>query len=126
MHAVDRAARLLGYVVEHVAPGEATVTMRIDTGMLNGLDVCHGGFIFTLADAAMAHASNSHGEPAFAVAASIDFVAPGRAGTVLRAEARERFRRGRSALYDVEVTDDSGALVARFHGRTQHPRRAAG
>ena len=42
---------------------------------------------------------------------------------MLRAEARERFRRGRTALYDVEVTDDVGTLIARFHGRTQHPSR---
>ena len=97
--------------------------MTVRDDMLNGLDVGHGGLIFALADSAMAHASNSHGQPAFAVCATIDFVAPGRPGAVLRAEAHERFRRGRTALYDVEITDDAGTLVARFHGRTQHPSR---
>lgn len=123
MEADDAAATALGCVVERAGAGHAVVTMRVRDDMTNGLDVCHGGLIFTLADTAMAHASNGHGEPAFAVAASIDFVVPGRRGTVLRAEARETFRRGRTALYDVEVTDDQATLVARFHGRTQHPTR---
>jgi len=116
----DRAARLLDYVVDAVEPGRATVSMTVRDDMLNGLDVCHGGLIFTLADSAMAHASNGYGEPAFAVAASIDFLRPGRPGDRLTATARETFRQGRTALYDVTVTDDSGAEVARFHGRTQH------
>jgi acyl-CoA thioesterase len=123
MRAGDRAAELLRYEVTTIGPGHAVVEMTIGPEMLNGLDVCHGGLIFTLADSAMAHASNSHGRPAFAVAASIDFIAPGRAGAHLTATARERSRQGRTALYDVEVTDEAGALVARFHGRTQHPGR---
>jgi phenylacetic acid degradation protein PaaD len=120
---VDRAAEMLGHTVESVGPGSAVVSMTVRDDMVNGLGVCHGGLIFTLADSAMAHASNSHGQPAFAVSATVDFVAPARPGAVLRAEAHERFRRGRTALYDVEVTDDAGTLIARFHGRTQHPSR---
>jgi len=119
MHARDRAAALLGYEVLSSSPGAAVVRMTVGEDMLNGLDVCHGGIVFTLADSAMAHASNGHGVAAVAVAASIDFVSPGRAGTTLTAEAVERDRRGRTALYDVTVTDDGGELVARFHGRTQ-------
>ena len=119
MHARDRTAALLGYAVVSSAPGAAVVRMTIRDDMVNGLDVCHGGLIFTLADSAMAHASNSHGVQSFAVAASIDFVSPARAGTTLTAEAVEQDRRGRTALYDVTVTDEDGALVARFHGRTR-------
>jgi acyl-CoA thioesterase len=115
----DRAAGLLGYEVVSVGPGRAVVAMAVRDDMVNGLDVCHGGLIFTLADSAMAHASNSHGPPAFAVAASIDFLSPGRRGARLTATAEERFRRNRTALYEVVVVDDdSGAVVARFHGRT--------
>lgn len=119
----DRAGRLVGYELEGVGSGWATVTMAVRDEHLNGLDVCHGGLIFTLADTAMAYASNSHGQDAFAVAASIDFLAPGRAGSVLRAEATETFRRGRTALYEIVVTADDGTAVARFHGRTQHPAK---
>jgi acyl-CoA thioesterase len=119
----DRAAALLGYEVVAVDAGRAVVTMVVTEAMVNGLDVCHGGIVFTLADSAMAHASNSHGSAAFAVAASIDFVSPARLGARLTATATEQFRRRRTALYDVAVTDDDGSLVARFHGRTQVPSR---
>jgi acyl-CoA thioesterase len=125
MAARDRVARALGITVVTVAPGRAVVAMTVADDMLNGLEVGHGGIIFTLADTAMAHASNSHGPAAFAVAASIDFLSPARAGARLTAEAVERFRRNRTALYDVEVTGDDGAVVARFHGRTQAASSAA-
>jgi len=120
MDALDRARALLGYVLVSAEPGRAVVHMTVRDDMVNGLGVCHGGLIFTLADAAMARASNSHGKAAFAVAASIDFVSPGVTGAVLTAVAVEQFRRGRTALYDVVVTSDSGDVIARFHGRTQH------
>ncbi len=126
MHALDRAAALLGYDVVAAAPGRAVVRMTVRADMVNGLGVCHGGLIFTLADSAMAHASNSHGEDAFAVAASIDFLSPGMIGAVLTAEAVEHFRRGRTALYEVVIASDAGDVVARFHGRTQHRRRPPG
>ncbi len=72
----------------------------------------------------MAHASNSHGVEAVAVAASIDLVRPARPGAVLTAEAVERFHLGRTGLYDATVTDGDGELVARFHGRTRHRETA--
>jgi acyl-CoA thioesterase len=119
MHGRDQAAALLGYEVVSVDAGRAVVRMFVRDDMVNGLAVCHGGLIFTLADSAMAHASNSHGPDAVAVAASIDLVRSAPAGAVLTAEAVERYRRGRTGLYDVVVTDGDGELVARFHGRTR-------
>lgn len=126
MHERDRAAALLGYEVVEMGPGRAVVRMVVRDDMVNGLGVCHGGLIFTLADSAMAHASNSHGIEAVAVAASIDLVRPAHAGAVLTAEAVERFHGGRTGLYDAIVTDGDGELVARFHGRTRHRDRRAG
>lgn len=116
----DAAAGLLGYEVVSVDAGRAVVRMLVRDDMVNGLGVCHGGLIFTLADSAMAHASNSHGVDAVAVAASIDLVRPAAPRSVLTAEAVEGFRHGRTALYDVVVTDGDGELVARFHGRTRN------
>ncbi len=123
MAANDRAAGLLDYRVVSVEPGRAVVAMTVREDMLNGLGVCHGGLIFTLADSAMAHASNSRGPAAFAVAASIDFLSPGRLGARLTAAGVESFRRGRTALYEVVVTDDDDVVIARFHGRTQQASR---
>lgn len=119
MRSADRVAAAFGMDIISVSPGRAEVSMVVRDDMLNGHELCHGGLIFTLADTALAYASNSHGPASVAAAASIDFVNPARAGAVLTAAATETFRRGRTSLYDVIVTDDGEDLIARFHGRCQ-------
>ncbi|HEY5301596.1 MAG TPA: hydroxyphenylacetyl-CoA thioesterase PaaI [Acetobacteraceae bacterium] len=114
----DRATRDLGMRLDAVAPGAATLSMTIAEHMVNGLGICHGGFIFSLADSAMAFASNSHGEYAIAQHAAISFLRPGRLHQTLRAEAVERARAKRSAMYDVCVTGPEG-VVAEFRGHTR-------
>ncbi|MEM7404499.1 MAG: hydroxyphenylacetyl-CoA thioesterase PaaI [Pseudomonadota bacterium] len=119
MHASDHAAQHLGIAIETVAPGFARLSMTVAPYMVNGLDVCHGGFVFVLADTAMAHASNSHNQMALAANASIDWLKPGYAGDVLTAEAREQTLSGRTGLYDVRITNGAGELIALFRGKTR-------
>ena len=89
MFARDRAAHGLKMRITHIAPGQATVEMPVRDDMLNGFDICHGGFITTLGDTAFAYACNSYNEMTVASGLSVDFVAPGRPGDVLVAEAKE-------------------------------------
>ena len=114
----DAASRQLGMSIESCRPGCATVTMRIRTDMVNGHGICHGGLIFALADSAFAFACNSHGDNTVAAGASIEFLRPVRAGDALRAVATERWRRGRSGIYEVEVQNQKGEAVALFRGRS--------
>ncbi len=118
MYANDDATKLMGIEVAQVGHGSATTTMTVRPDMTNGHDVCHGGFIFTLADTAMAYASNSGNVQAFATAADIDFINPAPAGSVLSATAAEQSLRGRAGVYDVRVTADDHTLIAVFRGRT--------
>lgn len=118
MWAGDNAARALGIELIDVSAGRSVVRMTVRPDMVNGLDVCHGGVVFTLADSAMAYSSNSFNRRAVATQAEVDWVAPGRVGMVLTATAVERHHRGRSAITDVEVVDDEGRTVALFRGRT--------
>lgn len=120
MWADDRASPGLGMSLDAVAPGSAVLSMTVGPAMVNGLDICHGGFIFTLADSAMAFASNSHNQRAVAQSAEVYFLAPARLGTRLVAEARERHRAERTGIYDVTVrAADSGTVVAEFRGLTR-------
>ncbi len=124
MFANDDASKLIGITIDSVGPGAATVSMTVRPDMTNGLDVCHGGYLFTLADTAMAFASNSRANTAFATAANIDFIAPGRLGAKLVAVATETSLQGRNAIYDVVVSDaNDGTVVALFHGRTRDVTR---
>jgi acyl-CoA thioesterase len=114
----DACADALGISVVAAQAGSATVEMTVRADMCNAHATCHGGIIFTLADAAMAYASNSHGVEALATAASVEFLQSARAGDVLRASTTERHLGGRSGIYDVAVVRDDGASIALFRGRT--------
>ncbi len=114
----DRASQALGMRITAVAPQACTLTMAVRRDMTNGHGICHGGLIFTLADSAFAFACNSEGEATVAAGASIDFLAPAREGDLLTATAHELWRGGRSGLYEITVTNQAGARVALFRGRS--------
>ena len=119
MWADDAAGVALDMRVLDVGPGFARLDMPIAPHMVNGHGTCHGGFIFTLADSAFAYACNSYGQRAVAQHCTITYVAPGRKGTRLTAEARERNRTERSGIYDVTVRDDAGTVIAEFRGHSR-------
>jgi acyl-CoA thioesterase len=114
----DRATQALGMQVGAVAPGSATLSMTVRTDMLNGHDTCHGGLIATLADSAFAFACNSSNELTVASGFSVDFLAPGRLGDVLTAQAIEVSRAGRTGVYDVDIVNQRGERIAVFRGRS--------
>jgi len=114
----DRASQGLGLSVTGVRPGWAQVTMRVRPDMVNGHGVCHGGIVFALGDSAFAGACNSRNESSVAAAASIDFLAPARAGDELTAEASELWRTRRNGLYEIVVFNQRGERVALLRGRS--------
>lgn len=116
MFAADRASAGLGMTISSVAPGQATLTMKVRPDMLNGHQICHGGFIFTLADSAFAFACNSYNQLVVAQQNQITYLSPGRADEVLTAHAVEASKTGRSGVYDVTVTGEDGRKVALFRG----------
>ncbi len=101
--------------LESVSPGHASARMTLQPHHWNGVQIAHGGAIFTLADLAFAAASNSHGTIAVAVNAHISYLKAATTGT-LRAEAREVSCTKRLGTYVVEVRDGQGDLVALFQG----------
>lgn len=114
----DRASRALGMQILSVGPGRASMSMAIRDEMLNGHDICHGGLIATLADSAFAFACNSHNEMTVASGFAIDLLAPARLGDVLTAVCIELSKAGRTGVYDTEVRNQRGELIAAFRGRS--------
>ncbi len=119
MWADDTASRGLGMRLERVGPGTAVLSMPVGPQMVNGLGVCHGGFVFTLADSACAFASNSYNQRMLLQSSQITLVAPARLGMVLVAEASERHRAERSGIYDVSVRTAAGETIAEFRGHVR-------
>jgi acyl-CoA thioesterase len=113
----DHAARGLGMTIAEVGPGSATLTMTVRQDMVNGHGTCHGGFIFAVADSTFAYACNSFNHRAVAAGVDINFLAPAHLGDVLTAHGHARHQGGRSSVYDIEVTNQDGKLIAVFRGR---------
>lgn len=118
MWAKDTASIGLGMKLEKIKPGYALISMTVRADMLNGHQTCHGGFLFALADSTFAFACNSHNLVTVASGCTIDFVAPGREGDVLEAEAVERHLAGRTGVYDVTVRVRGGHTLALFRGKS--------
>ena len=118
MYERDPASQALGMALDAIRPGYARMSMRVRDDMLNGHGTCHGGYIFMLADSAFAFACNSHNFNTVGAGCTIDYLAPGRAGDVLVAEAVEQALSGKTGVYDVVVTDQDGRKVALFRGKS--------
>ncbi|WP_158965262.1 hydroxyphenylacetyl-CoA thioesterase PaaI [Chachezhania sediminis] len=116
MWANDRASKWLGMTLDAVGPGTCTMSFEVQDHHLNGHLICHGGYIFTLADSAFAFACNSHNKNAVAQQNQISFLSPGKPGERLVAVAAEVSLSGRSGVYDVVVTGADGRQVALFRG----------
>ena len=112
----DRSSKWRGARLDSVGPGTAVMSFEVEDHHLNGHDICHGGFIFTLADSTFAFACNSYNQATLAQQNSITYVSPGRGGERLTATAVEVSRMGRSGIYDVTVTAPDGRTVALFRG----------
>jgi len=118
MAADDRAAQHLGIELLDIGPGRARMRMRVRRELTNGHGICHGGYIFLLADTTFAYACNSHNQRAVAAGCSIEFLAPAHEGDVLTADGVEQHLAGRHGVYDMSVHDQHGKLIALFRGKS--------
>jgi acyl-CoA thioesterase len=118
MYQRDPASQALGIQLAEIRPGYARMTMPVRADMLNGHQTCHGGYIFMLADSAFAFACNSHNHNAVGAGCSIDYLAPGREGDLLTAEAVEQALAGKTGVYDIKVSNQDGRTIALFRGKS--------
>jgi acyl-CoA thioesterase len=118
MYERDPASQALGMKLSEIRPGYALMTMPVRRDMLNGHQTCHGGYIFMLADSAFAFACNSHNHNTVGAGCTIDYIAPGREGELLVAEAIEQALTGKTGVYDVKVSNQDGRLIALFRGKS--------
>jgi acyl-CoA thioesterase len=119
MLARDHASAAMGMRLAEHGEGRAVVVMPIRQDMLNGFDCVHGGVKFALADTAFAIACNDDDSVTLAQGAEITYLKPVRLGQVLTATAARRAQAGRSGIYDVTVTDETGTPVAEFRGHSR-------
>jgi acyl-CoA thioesterase len=119
MWADDAASGGLGMELVSVGPGRAELAMTVTERMVNGHKICHGGFIFLLADSTFAFACNTYNQRTVAQHCAISFIEAGRLGDRLTARGVEKNRRGRSGIYDITVTRQDGKVIAEFRGHSR-------
>lgn len=119
MWADDSASKELGMQLISIEPGRAVLAMTITEKMVNGHNIAHGGFIFTLADSAFAFACNTYNQRTVAQHCAVTFLTAGRLGDRLIAKGVERHRAGRSGIYDITVMREDGAVIAEFRGHSR-------
>jgi acyl-CoA thioesterase len=119
MFANDTASRdTMGMELLVCEPGRAVMRMAVEAKHLNGHAICHGGFIFTLADSTFAFACNSRNQSTVAASAHIEFLKSAKAGDLLTCEGIEQVLQGRHGVYDMRVTNQAGETVALFRGKS--------
>ena len=111
----DAFSQWLGIEVEHVEAGVCRLSMQIRGEMLNGFGIAHGGSTYSLADSALAFASNAHGRQALSIDTSINHIESLREGDVIKATAREDALKNKFGFYTIEIRAND-KLVARFKG----------
>ena len=119
----DEFSRWLGIEVLEIKPGYSKIKMKIRKDMLNGFHICHGGITFSLADSALAFASNNYGRISVALETSIAFPSPVYEGDELVAVAEEQSRGNSIGIYNVLIFNQAGQKVGVFRGTVYRTKR---
>jgi phenylacetic acid degradation protein PaaD len=106
--------------------GSVTIALDIEDRHLNFNGTCHGGIVFSLADAAFGLAANSHGAVAAGISNNINYYAGSKTGDRLTAKSIEITRSRSLASYSVEVLRNDERIVASLTGtvfitKDEHP-----
>jgi acyl-CoA thioesterase len=113
----------MGIKIIKVEPGYVVLQMKVRREMLNGFHTCHGGILFSMADTALAFASNSHGRLCVLAEANISYPESVYEGDILKAEATELSVKNRIAIYNVNITKNENIKVALFRGTVYRTNR---
>lgn len=116
MYSKDRFSKLLDIELVEIAEGKCVLQMIITSDMLNGFDIAHGGITYSLADSALAFASNSYGRKAVSIETSISHTKPCKAGDVITATATPVSVTSKIGIFNVEIKNQKDELVATFKG----------
>ncbi len=112
----DPASKKLGMAIEKIAPGYAELSMTIADDMVNGHGICHGGFMFTLADSTFAFACNTYDQNCVAQHCTISYLAPAFTDDKLYATGREVSKHGRNGIYDITIVNQKDDKIVEFRG----------
>ena len=116
MMETDAFSQWLGIKILESEPGSCKLQMTVRSEMCNGFGIIHGGITFSLADSALAFASNAHGRLSVALECSISYPVAVKVGDVLTAIATEVSLTNKIGIYNILVTNQNNEIVGVFKG----------
>lgn len=116
MYDNDRFSQWLGIELVEIIEGECTLKMTIREEMLNGFDISHGGIVYSIADSALAFASNSYGRKSVSLSTIMSYPIATREGDIIFAIAKKVTLSNKTAIFDVTVKNQKDELVGVFRG----------
>jgi len=116
MFANDAFSKWLGIDIVETKAGYCKLKLIVRDEMCNGFGIIHGGITFSLADSALAFASNGHGRLSVALECSISYPNAVKVGDVLIAEATEVSLTNKIGIYNIPVNNQKGEIVGVFKG----------
>ena len=119
----DAFSQWLGIEILEITKGYCKLKMIVRKEMTNGFDIAHGGISYSLADSALAFAANSDGIQSLSVETSIAHTKKVMSGDTLIAETREVSKNDKSAVYNINITNQDNIEVAHFKGKVYRTKR---
>ena len=116
MYDHDPFSQWLGIQILSSGEGTSHLEMTVRKEMCNGFGIAHGGITFSLADSALAFASNAYGRKSVSIECSISHLLPVYNGDTLRTEVEEVSLTGRTGVYSIAVFNQDNTRVALFKG----------
>jgi acyl-CoA thioesterase len=116
MYTGDLFSQWLGIKLTEIKAGYCKLEMQVRKEMLNGFSILHGGVTFSLADSALAFASNSHGRKAVSIDATMSYISQVKEGDIITAVATEEAITEKTGVYIIKVTDQDKKVVAILKG----------
>lgn len=116
MYDNDPFSKWLGIEIIEIGAGKCKLKMKVREEMCNGFNLAHGGISYSLADSALAFASNSHGPQAVSIETSISHVTPVHADDTLTAVTKELSHRRKISIFQITVINQNDETVALFKG----------
>jgi acyl-CoA thioesterase len=116
MYNSDWFSQWLGIERLLVEEGKCILRMTIRKEMLNGFAIAHGGITYSLADSALAFASNGHGRMSVSVETSISHTKQLKEGDVITATAEQLSLSDKIGVYYVTIKNQNDETVALFKG----------
>lgn len=112
----DAFSQWLGIEVVANSAGSAVLKMTVREEMTNGFGIAHGGITYSLADSALAFASNGDGRQSLSIETSIHHIAKVETGETITAAASMISETNKTGIYQIDITNSSGQRVAWFKG----------